>query len=625
VGAQFEASGDLPFDGIRAWDGTQWVQIGNGLNGYVWVVQALDIDGPGPLGVELVAGGGFSASGAATCRRIARWTGTEWSEVGGGSAWAVERMTGADLDGAGPAPYQLFCCFSDTGSVRAWDGVAWTTLEHGPGGQSDILATDLDGDGPANAALIACGTFSHIDERVNPAGGMARWDGERWGAFGVGIDDDLMSQVKCLTQWDPDGPGVLEPRILAGGSINWAGVFDLGGLAQWTGHQWESVGGGVNWDEVSAMALWPRSPALGEGQRVVIGGSFSMAGTTPANRIAAWDGSTFHALGEGLTNAPTAITTWDPDGDGPYSEYVVVNYGTTIKVWNGAVWTTFPKPTTSGNGYEIAAFDLDGSGPEPESLLVGGTNLGVGRRWNWATATWDPLASPGPGYPTFSVFKLLVADRDGDGALPSQMFAIASYPAPSSPTGAATAVLEWVDGAWRVASQDENTSMDNTAAGFWDPDGGDPSNHRLVVVGRIRDHAAGKQGTVAELAGDRWRLLLEVPDPIGDATLLCVAPVNTDATGFPASTLLVGGYPYPLPTIDGTHVAALTPCPLVPAQCPGDLTGDGLTNIADFNTLATNFGAGPNASLADGDLTGDGLVTIADFNVVAGDFGCAQN
>ncbi len=59
------------------------------------------------------------------------------------------------------------------------------------------------------------------------------------------------------------------------------------------------------------------------------------------------------------------------------------------------------------------------------------------------------------------------------------------------------------------------------------------------------------------------------------------------------------------------------------AACPGDITGDGATNSADFNVLASNFGAGPGATPAQGDLTGDGFVNSADFNVLAADFGCA--
>lgn len=58
--------------------------------------------------------------------------------------------------------------------------------------------------------------------------------------------------------------------------------------------------------------------------------------------------------------------------------------------------------------------------------------------------------------------------------------------------------------------------------------------------------------------------------------------------------------------------------------CPGDVTGDLLTNIGDFNVLASNFGGAYPLRRMHGDLTGDGLVNIADFNVLAGDFGCSE-
>ncbi len=67
------------------------------------------------------------------------------------------------------------------------------------------------------------------------------------------------------------------------------------------------------------------------------------------------------------------------------------------------------------------------------------------------------------------------------------------------------------------------------------------------------------------------------------------------------------------------NVVLGTPAP----ACIGDITGDGLTNSADFNVLASNFGntVTPGTS---GDLTGDGIVNSADFNVLAGDFGCGS-
>jgi len=51
----------------------------------------------------------------------------------------------------------------------------------------------------------------------------------------------------------------------------------------------------------------------------------------------------------------------------------------------------------------------------------------------------------------------------------------------------------------------------------------------------------------------------------------------------------------------------------------GDLNGDRTVSIADFITLASNFGK-TNATYADGDLNYDGTVTISDFIDLAANF-----
>jgi hypothetical protein len=60
-----------------------------------------------------------------------------------------------------------------------------------------------------------------------------------------------------------------------------------------------------------------------------------------------------------------------------------------------------------------------------------------------------------------------------------------------------------------------------------------------------------------------------------------------------------------------------------PSFCPGDISGDGSTSLADFALLANNFGLQSTATLAEGDLTLDGDVSLADFSALANDFGCA--
>jgi hypothetical protein len=62
---------------------------------------------------------------------------------------------------------------------------------------------------------------------------------------------------------------------------------------------------------------------------------------------------------------------------------------------------------------------------------------------------------------------------------------------------------------------------------------------------------------------------------------------------------------------DANAFVAFTP------SCPGDVTGDGLVNLADLNLVLANFGTMTNS----GDATGDGQVNLADLNLVLANFG----
>ena len=56
-------------------------------------------------------------------------------------------------------------------------------------------------------------------------------------------------------------------------------------------------------------------------------------------------------------------------------------------------------------------------------------------------------------------------------------------------------------------------------------------------------------------------------------------------------------------------------------QLAGDANRDGVVNLNDFNTLASNFGTQSGATWEQGDFTGDGAVNLADFNALAEHFG----
>jgi hypothetical protein len=53
---------------------------------------------------------------------------------------------------------------------------------------------------------------------------------------------------------------------------------------------------------------------------------------------------------------------------------------------------------------------------------------------------------------------------------------------------------------------------------------------------------------------------------------------------------------------------------------PGDINGDGLVDVADYNIWAANVGK-TGATWGQGDLNGDGLVDVADYNIWAANAG----
>lgn len=58
----------------------------------------------------------------------------------------------------------------------------------------------------------------------------------------------------------------------------------------------------------------------------------------------------------------------------------------------------------------------------------------------------------------------------------------------------------------------------------------------------------------------------------------------------------------------------------------GDVNGDGVVDLVDFNLLKANFGAtGPNVVRGDGDLNGDSSVDLVDFNLLKSSFGATSS
>ncbi len=121
----------------------------------------------------------------------------------------------------------------------------------------------------------------------------------------------LNGNVAAIVSWDPDGPGPLPPVIVVGGSFTIAGNTLANGIAAWdqaTG-QWSALGTGMsggpspNGTRVNALEVLPSGD-------LVAGGSFTTAGGVSVNSIARWNGTAWSTFGTGMSGGIQAYSTF---------------------------------------------------------------------------------------------------------------------------------------------------------------------------------------------------------------------------------------------------------------------------------------------------------------------------
>lgn len=130
-------------------------------------------------GPALYAGGEFNSADGAPAFRVARWSGSAWSPVGGGTNGGVYSFTSFDDGAGGGSALYAGGFFQSAGGVPAngiakWDGAAWAPLGDGVDGGVFALLPFDDGAG-VGPALYAGGSFQAAGQI--PAHSIARWQG----------------------------------------------------------------------------------------------------------------------------------------------------------------------------------------------------------------------------------------------------------------------------------------------------------------------------------------------------------------------------------------------------------------------------------------------------------------
>jgi hypothetical protein len=78
AGGQFTAAGGVSAYYIAKWNGTNWSEVGTSVNSDVYALTVFN--------GALIAAGAFTTAGGNNAKKIARWNGTNWAPLGPGFA-----------------------------------------------------------------------------------------------------------------------------------------------------------------------------------------------------------------------------------------------------------------------------------------------------------------------------------------------------------------------------------------------------------------------------------------------------------------------------------------------------------------------------------------------------------
>lgn len=168
----------------------------------------------------------------------------------------------------------------------------------------------------------------------------------------AGITAGLASTAAavCTPEWSLLGPGTdngvagsgairvydltaTTSGLYAGGTFTTADGIAVNRIAKWDGSSWSALGAGLT-DRANDIAEWDGA--------IYAGGNFTTAGIGGANRIAKWDGVNWSALGAGVSGEVFALAG-DNSGlyvGGSFTDAAGVPNTARIAKWDGANWSS---------------------------------------------------------------------------------------------------------------------------------------------------------------------------------------------------------------------------------------------------------------------------------------------
>lgn len=326
---------------------------------------------------------------------------------------------------------------------------------------------------------------------------VSKWNGISWSALGNISHSSYSPKISALAV---DGSG----NVYIGGTFDMVGTTAANNIAKWNGSSWQALGSGTD-SNVTAIEL-------GSGSNLFAGGTFEQAGGVTVNYIALWNGTTWSALGSGVDDYVYAIELDSVNGQ----LYVGCDVGSV----GGLDYTDVARYTFSSDSWSSLSSGLTSGGIVYDLLLINGSGsaitLYVGGAFPYADgilvnniATWDGSAWYAMANGTDGVVYSF--DRSSTGNL------YVGGDFSNVGAGHATAaenIASWNGSAWSALGSGVGTgAIDEVYAVLM-------TSLDKVIVGGYFDQAAGLQ--VNGLA--RW-------DPVGSTWSSLDGGLGLNATG----------------------------------------------------------------------------------------------
>lgn len=394
VGGDFTSIDGVAARRIARWNGSAWSEVGGGVNGTVLALLA--------VGTELYAAGSFTEAGGINANGIARFDGAAWQTLGSGPSNGLTVASGATagttLLAVGSDVY-VGGGFTQAGGVAAagiarWSGGVFSPLGSGVAGGFQVTSLDA-----GNGLIYAAGDYTSIGGIS--ANRIAAWDGSTWSRLGTETANGTNTAINSVA--------VLGNTVYVSGNFGQAGGLFIPRMARFSGGVWSALPGTPDGTSQRLKRF---------GSRLYAMGNLTQAGSLSLSYIGQFDGSAWSGLGagsgSGFNGEVSAVLVQGTDVyvGGKFTEVNGVRVNR-IARWDGSQWHALASPTKNGfnNSVETLAWyqgSLYAGGFFTNFINTVNTDFQLGGLARWDGSEWQTMA------PYQGNFVLSLKEWNGD-------------------------------------------------------------------------------------------------------------------------------------------------------------------------------------------------------------------